>query len=133
MHPSIPSRLACSTTTAPGGQGRQGFDLANIWPTASAGRGRTGTHPLRRHRSSEQVVLSGCPTPPDPLGTQIPDPLLGFGWADCDMFLDYTTEQNELRQQLRDYFAQLLTDEVRAELGVPGEGGALYRRLIRQM
>ena len=49
------------------------------------------------------------------------------------MFLDYTTEQKELRQQLRHYFARLLPDDVRAELGGPGEGGPLYRRLIRQM
>jgi alkylation response protein AidB-like acyl-CoA dehydrogenase len=49
------------------------------------------------------------------------------------MFLDYTTEQNELRRELRAYFARLLTDDVRTELGLPGEGGALYRRLIRQM
>jgi 3-oxocholest-4-en-26-oyl-CoA dehydrogenase alpha subunit len=49
------------------------------------------------------------------------------------MFLDYTTEQKELRQQLRQYFARLLPDEVRTELGGPGEGGPLYRRLVRQM
>jgi hypothetical protein len=49
------------------------------------------------------------------------------------MYLDYTTEQNELRQQLRQYFARLLPDDVRTELGGPGEGGPLYRRLVRQM
>src|SRR5437660_5432764 len=49
------------------------------------------------------------------------------------MFLDYTTEQRELRQQLRQYFARLLPDDVRAELGGPGEGGPLYRRLVRQL
>ena len=49
------------------------------------------------------------------------------------MFLDYTTEQKELRQQLRQYFARLLPEEVRIELGGPGEGGPLYRRLIRQL
>ena len=49
------------------------------------------------------------------------------------MFLDYTTEQKELRQQLRQYFARLLPEEVRIALGGPGEGGPLYRRLVRQM
>jgi hypothetical protein len=49
------------------------------------------------------------------------------------MYLDYTTEQKELRQQLRQYFARLLPDDVRTELGGPGEGGPLYRRLVRQM
>jgi hypothetical protein len=49
------------------------------------------------------------------------------------MFLDYTTEQKQLRQQLRQYFARLLPDDVRTELGGPGEGGPFYRRLVRQM
>src|SRR5436305_5491921 len=49
------------------------------------------------------------------------------------MFLDYTTEQKDLRQQLRQYFARLLPEEVRIALGGPGEGGPLYRRLVRQM
>ncbi len=49
------------------------------------------------------------------------------------MFLDETPEQQALRQELRDYFARLLTDEVRAELGEPGEGSPLYRTLIRRM
>ena len=49
------------------------------------------------------------------------------------MYLDYTTEQKKLRQQLRQYFARLLPDDVRTELGGPGEGGPLYRRLVRQM
>ncbi|HEY3703167.1 MAG TPA: acyl-CoA dehydrogenase family protein, partial [Acidimicrobiales bacterium] len=49
------------------------------------------------------------------------------------MFLDYTTEQKELRKQLRQYFARLLPDDVRSELCGPGEGGPLYRRLVGQM
>ncbi len=49
------------------------------------------------------------------------------------MFLDYTREQRELRHTLRDYFARLLTPEVRSELGAPGEGSALFRTLIKQM
>ena len=38
------------------------------------------------------------------------------------MFLEYTPEQQALREELREYFARLLTPEVRAELGEPGEG-----------
>jgi alkylation response protein AidB-like acyl-CoA dehydrogenase len=49
------------------------------------------------------------------------------------MYLDYTPDQAALRDQLRSYFEAMMTDEVRAELGGPGEGGAAYRRLIRQM
>jgi 3-oxocholest-4-en-26-oyl-CoA dehydrogenase alpha subunit len=49
------------------------------------------------------------------------------------MFLDYTPEQQALRKELREYFDQLLTAEVRAELGEPGEGGPLFRNLVRRM
>jgi alkylation response protein AidB-like acyl-CoA dehydrogenase len=49
------------------------------------------------------------------------------------MFLDYTPEQQALRKELREYFEVLLTPEVRAELGEPGEGGPLFRDLVRRM
>ena len=38
-----------------------------------------------------------------------------------------------LRKELREYFAQLLTPEVRAELGEPGEGSPLFRDVVRQI
>ena len=48
------------------------------------------------------------------------------------MFIDLTPEQKALRQQLRDYFANLMTDDDRAQLrGM--EGGEKYRQLIRQI
>ncbi|MBA3303473.1 MAG: acyl-CoA dehydrogenase family protein [Acidimicrobiia bacterium] len=49
------------------------------------------------------------------------------------MFLTYTPEQEALRKELRAYFDDLLTDEVRAEMGDPGEGSPLFRTLVRQM
>jgi alkylation response protein AidB-like acyl-CoA dehydrogenase len=49
------------------------------------------------------------------------------------MFPDYTPEQQALRKELREYFEVLLTPEVRAELGEPGEGGPLFRDLVRRM
>ncbi len=49
------------------------------------------------------------------------------------MYLDYTPDQAALRDQLRKYFDDMMTDEVRAEMGGPGEGGEIYRRLIGQM
>jgi 3-oxocholest-4-en-26-oyl-CoA dehydrogenase alpha subunit len=49
------------------------------------------------------------------------------------MFLEYTPEQQALRKELREYFAQLLTPEVRAELGEPGEGSELFRTLVQQV
>jgi alkylation response protein AidB-like acyl-CoA dehydrogenase len=49
------------------------------------------------------------------------------------MFLEYTPEQQALRKELREYFAQLLTPEVRAELGEPGEGSPLFRDVVRQI
>ena len=49
------------------------------------------------------------------------------------MFLDYTPEQAALRKELRAYFDQLLTPEVRARLGAAGEGSPDFRAVVRQM
>jgi alkylation response protein AidB-like acyl-CoA dehydrogenase len=49
------------------------------------------------------------------------------------MFLDLTPEQQALRKELREYFTGLLTPEVRAKLGEPGEGSGLFRPLVRQI
>jgi hypothetical protein len=49
------------------------------------------------------------------------------------MHLEETPEQTELRAELRAYFAQLLTPEVRHELDTESEGGDTFRRLVRQM
>jgi alkylation response protein AidB-like acyl-CoA dehydrogenase len=49
------------------------------------------------------------------------------------MHLEETPEQLALRAELRAYFADLLTDEVRHELDHESEGGATFRRLVRQM
>jgi alkylation response protein AidB-like acyl-CoA dehydrogenase len=48
------------------------------------------------------------------------------------MHVDYTSDQKALRSELRDYFAKLIPPEVRAQLR-SDEGGALQRRIIRQM
>jgi alkylation response protein AidB-like acyl-CoA dehydrogenase len=49
------------------------------------------------------------------------------------MFLDYTDEQRALRTELREYFDRLLTPDVRAEMGHPGEGNPLFRTIVRRM
>jgi alkylation response protein AidB-like acyl-CoA dehydrogenase len=49
------------------------------------------------------------------------------------MFLEYSDEQRALRKELREYFAGLLTPEVRAGLGQAGEGSPLFRTIVRQM
>jgi 3-oxocholest-4-en-26-oyl-CoA dehydrogenase alpha subunit len=49
------------------------------------------------------------------------------------MFLEYTPEQQALRKELHEYFARLLTPEVRAELGEPGEGSPRFRDVVRQI
>ena len=48
------------------------------------------------------------------------------------MFVDLTPEQHALRRRVRDYFTNLMTPELRAELR-GAEGGEQYRRLVRQM
>jgi 3-oxocholest-4-en-26-oyl-CoA dehydrogenase alpha subunit len=52
------------------------------------------------------------------------------------MQITYTAEQEQLRQELREYFAGLMTPEVQEQLSA-GEGeygrGDIYRRLVRQL
>ena len=49
------------------------------------------------------------------------------------MYLAETPEQQALRKELREYFAAMLTPEVRAELGESGEGRPLFRELVRKL
>jgi 3-oxocholest-4-en-26-oyl-CoA dehydrogenase alpha subunit len=49
------------------------------------------------------------------------------------MYLGETADQQALRKELREYFAALLTPEVRAEMGEPGEGSPLFRELVKQL
>lgn len=48
------------------------------------------------------------------------------------MFVDLTPEQHKLRVKVRNYFAELMTPELRARLR-GAEAGAEYRAVIRQM
>ena len=49
------------------------------------------------------------------------------------MYLAETPDQQALRKELREYFATMLTPEVRAELGESGEGKAIFRELVSKM
>ncbi|HEY5025715.1 MAG TPA: acyl-CoA dehydrogenase family protein [Acidimicrobiales bacterium] len=49
------------------------------------------------------------------------------------MEIGYTEEQQELRQELREYYANLLTPEVEAELSVSHGIGPTVRRITKQM
>ena len=49
------------------------------------------------------------------------------------MFLDYSDEQRALRKELREYFAELLTPEVREAMGFAGEGSAMFREIVRRI
>jgi alkylation response protein AidB-like acyl-CoA dehydrogenase len=51
------------------------------------------------------------------------------------MHLAYTPEQDQLRAELRAYFAGLMTPEVRAALATDGEygSGEAYRQVVRQL
>jgi 3-oxocholest-4-en-26-oyl-CoA dehydrogenase alpha subunit len=49
------------------------------------------------------------------------------------MFLENTPEQQELRRELRAYFARLLTPEVREAVGGTNENRPAYREVVRQM
>ena len=39
------------------------------------------------------------------------------------MHIDFTPEQKKLRDELRSYFTDLMTDDLKAELSGGGEGG----------
>jgi alkylation response protein AidB-like acyl-CoA dehydrogenase len=51
------------------------------------------------------------------------------------MFIAYTAEQERLRQELREYFATLMTPERRAALASGGDygDGEVYKQVVRQM
>ncbi len=49
------------------------------------------------------------------------------------MFLEESPEQQQLRAELRQYYAELLTDEVRAGLAEGGEGGEAWSQVVRQI
>ena len=49
------------------------------------------------------------------------------------MNLEESPEQQELRAELRQYYADLLTDEVRAGLAEGGEGGEAWGQVVRQI
>jgi hypothetical protein len=49
------------------------------------------------------------------------------------MFFEETAEQRALRRDLRAYYAELLTDDVRASIGDVGEGGELWRQVVRRI
>ncbi len=49
------------------------------------------------------------------------------------MYLEETAEQRALRKELRAYFAELLTDDVRRALDTETEGGATFRGVVRRM
>ena len=47
------------------------------------------------------------------------------------MFLEESPDQQRLRRELRAYYADLLTEEVRAGLAGEGEGGEQWRQVVR--
>ena len=49
------------------------------------------------------------------------------------MFLEESPDQQQLRAELRRYYADLLTDEVRAGLVEGGEGGEAWREVVRRI
>jgi 3-oxocholest-4-en-26-oyl-CoA dehydrogenase alpha subunit len=49
------------------------------------------------------------------------------------MYIDYTPEQQALRDELRAYFARLVTPEYQAELAESEGGGPLYMKAVHQL
>lgn len=49
------------------------------------------------------------------------------------MYLQETSDQQALRAELRAYFAEVITDEVRAALDGEGDGGVVFHSTVRRM
>jgi alkylation response protein AidB-like acyl-CoA dehydrogenase len=49
------------------------------------------------------------------------------------VYLAESPEQQALRKELREYFAELLTPEVRNAIGQGGEGSPVFREIVRRM
>lgn len=49
------------------------------------------------------------------------------------MYLDYTPEQKQLRDELRDYFGRMMTPDLQAEVALTESGGPLYTAALKQM
>jgi alkylation response protein AidB-like acyl-CoA dehydrogenase len=49
------------------------------------------------------------------------------------VYLEQTPEQKALRKELRAYFEDMMTPEVRAEMGRAGESSSLFRDLVRKL
>lgn len=63
-----------------------------------------------------------------PLSSRAPQTRTRFS-----LYLDYTAEQKTLRNELRAYFAELIDDELLAELDRVEGGGPLYHRAMQQL
>jgi alkylation response protein AidB-like acyl-CoA dehydrogenase len=49
------------------------------------------------------------------------------------MYIDFTPDERALRDQLRGYFSELITDDVLAEVAGTEGGGPLYTRVLRRL
>jgi hypothetical protein len=49
------------------------------------------------------------------------------------MFLEESPEQQQLRAELRRYYAEILTDDIRARLAASGEGGEAWGEVVRRV
>src|SRR5580698_2205120 len=115
-------------------------------PTRRAGANSCaswGTLPPRRRRpeSASSPAHPASPRPGPPKRERVTVFVRGLdlaGTAECTrgcpaMNLEESPEQQELRAELRQYYADLLTDEVRAGLAEGGEGGEAWSQVVRQI
>src|SRR5688500_8472401 len=49
------------------------------------------------------------------------------------MFIDYTPEEKKLKAELRAYFYERVTEELRDEMAGTEGGGPIYARVLRKM
>ena len=80
-----------------------------------------------RAHPNENLLQSVRRLGPDPPGRR------GAPRGAASMFLEESEDQQRLRAELRSYYAEVLTDEVRAALGGDTESGETWRRIVRRL
>src|SRR5436309_12537398 len=133
--------LATSASTATARRWSRATSSATCRPPPWSRSSTATSAPSRaRRRQIARPIPEAPPVttafrPPSPM----PEPLVGRAsrrqtvLRERPMHLDYTPEQQALREELRAYFARLVTPEYQAELAGTEGGGPLYLKTVRQL
>src|SRR2546429_4904832 len=132
--------LATSASTATARRWSAATSSATCRPPAWSRSSTATSAPSRARR--RQIARPMPEAPPVTIGVRplspMREPLVGRASRRQTvlrgpMHLDYTPEQQALREELRAYFARLVTPEYQAELAGTEGGGPLYLKTVRRL